>query len=397
MTKATTQAVNINQFIASTVANLNLDPIQLEQPASIDDLPTPALIIDLDVFEGNLEKMQSHVNQHGLGLRCHTKMHKSPIIARRQIELGAIGICCATVSEAEVMAAAGIDDILITSPVVTDDKLKRVIALNDKIEGLQIVVDHIEGAIRLNDLAAKQDVRVLVDLDPGMGRTGVEPGEKALLLADHIDKNCPRLQFDGLQMYIGNCMHVQGFEARKSKYEHLLQKGVETRDMIEAHGIEVNIFSGGGTGTFDMEPGLGVLTDIQAGSYAFMDVEYRDIGGQDNDEAFTDFAPSLFVLATAISQPQSRLITMDAGIKCLATDTSHPEFRDIEGVVYHFGGDEHGIVQLNNPSREIKLGDRLAIITPHCDPTVNLFDYYYPHRDGVVSEIWPISARGRSQ
>jgi 3-hydroxy-D-aspartate aldolase len=392
-----TSTPNLNQFIQSTVSNLDLAPILLDEPSSIDDLPTPALIIDLDVFERNLNKMQSHVNEHGMGLRCHTKMHKSPIIAKQQIELGAIGICCATVSEAEVMAAAGIDNILITSPVVTDDKLRRVETLAEKVAGLQIVVDHIQGATRLNELAGEREIHVLIDLDPGMGRTGVEPGAPALALAEHVHLQCSRLQFDGLQMYIGNCMHVQGFEARKSKYQHLLQKGVETRALIEANDIEVKVFSGGGTGTYDMEPALGVLTDIQAGSYAFMDVEYRDIGGQDNDQIFGDFEPSLFVLATAISQPQSRLITMDAGIKCLATDTSHPEFRDIEGVVYHFGGDEHGIVQLNNPSKEIKLGDRLPIITPHCDPTVNLFDYYYPHRAGEVNEIWPISARGRSQ
>lgn len=388
---------NLNQFIESTVANLNLAPITLDQPASIDDLPTPALIIDLDILERNLDKMQAHVDQHGMGLRCHTKMHKSPIIAQMQIARGAIGVCCATVSEAEVMAAAGIQNILITSPVVTDDKLHRVISIAAKVTGLQIVVDHAAGANRLNELAGQQSIHVLVDLDPGMGRTGIEPGEPALGLVQHIVEQCHSLKFDGLQMYIGNCMHVQGFVARRDKYQHLLQKGIDTRTLIESKGYEVKVFTGGGTGTYDMEPELGVMTDIQAGSYAFMDIEYRDIGGQDNDQVFGDFEPSLFVLATAISQPQSRLITMDAGIKCLATDTGHAEFRDIEGVVYHFGGDEHGIVQLNNPSKEIRLGDRLPIITPHCDPTVNLFDYYYPYRDGLVNEIWPISARGRSQ
>jgi 3-hydroxy-D-aspartate aldolase len=387
----------LSQFIESTVANLNLAPIKLDQPASTDDLPTPALIIDLDILERNLDKMQAHVNQHGMGLRCHTKMHKSPIIAQMQIDRGAIGVCCATVSEAEVMAAAGIQNILITSPVVTDDKLNRVVGLSNKVTGLQIVVDHKAGARRLDQLAGEADIQVLVDLDPGMGRTGVEPGAAALELVEQIVNDCPRLRFDGLQMYIGNCMHVQGFEARQNKYRHLLQKGIDTRALIEAKGYEIKVFTGGGTGTYDMEPELGVMTDIQAGSYAFMDIEYRDIGGQNNDQTFADFEPALFVLATAISQPQSRMITFDAGIKCLATDTGYAEFRDIEGVVYHFGGDEHGIVQLNNPSKEIHLGDRLPIITPHCDPTVNLFDYYYPYRDGLVHEVWPISARGRSQ
>jgi D-serine deaminase-like pyridoxal phosphate-dependent protein len=235
-----------------------------------------------------------------------------------------------------------------------------------------------------------------VDLDPGMGRTGIEPGQKALELVRHIGEACPNLTFNGLQMYIGNCMHVQGFEKRRDKYLHLISKGIETKELLESNGIQVPVFSGGGTGTYDIDAELGALTDLQAGSYAFMDVEYRDIGGQ-GTETFVDFEPSLFSLVTAISKPQERLITVDAGIKCLATDTGYPEFRDVEGATYHFGGDEHGIIQLNNSSRQINLGDRLSVITPHCDPTVNLYDYYYPYRQGMVTEIWPISARGRSQ
>ena len=391
------QSSSLTTFIRSTVSQLPLEPIQLEQPASIDDLPTPALVIDLDVFEKNLNKMQAHVTQHNLGLRCHTKMHKCPTIANKQIALGAMGVCCAKVSEAEVMAAGGVEDILITSPVMTDDKLIRVVEVSKQISNLTIVVDNEQGAKLLNDLSQGQVVSVLVDLDPGMARTGIEPGEPALRLVEYIVEHCPNLNFAGLQMYIGNCMHIQGFEARKSKYQHLLSKGVETRQLLIDKGFEVKVFSGGGTGTFDMEPDLGVLTEIQAGSYAFMDIEYRDIGGQSNEQFFDDFEPSLFVLTTAISQPQSRFITMDAGIKSLSTDTAYVEFRDVEGVKYHFGGDEHGIVQLNNPSKSMALGDRLALIPPHCDPTVNLYDYYYPHRDGVISEIWPISARGKSQ
>lgn len=388
---------SLQNFIRSTISQLPLAPVQLEVPGHIDQLPTPALVIDLDILDKNLSKMQRHVEANNLGLRCHTKMHKCPTIAKRQIELGAVGVCCAKVSEAEVMAAAGVQDILITSPVVTDDKLIRVIEISKQISSLMIVVDHEAGVKRLNDLAGEETLSVLVDLDPGMARTGITPGEPAVKLVDYIHESCPQIHFAGLQMYIGNCMHIQGFEARKSKYQHLLENGVQTRDLILDRGYKVDIFSGGGTGTYDMEPGLGVLTEIQAGSYAFMDVEYRDIGGQDDDQVFSDFESSLFVLSTAISQPQSRFITMDAGIKSLSTDTSYVEFRDVEGVKYHFGGDEHGIVQLNNPSQTLATGDRMFLIPPHCDPTVNLYDYYYPHRDGVITDIWPISARGKSQ
>lgn len=386
----------LESFNRSAIANLQLDPISLDQPVSIDDLPTPALVIDLDIFERNLKKMQQHVADNGIGLRCHTKMHKSPIIAKQQIALGAIGVCCAKVGEAEVMAAAGIQDILITSPVVTLDKLKRVVALADHVSNLMIVVDHEAGAKQLNELAGASSISVLVDLDPGMGRTGIEPGDPAIQLVETILNDCPALKFCGLQMYIGNCMHIHGFEARRDKYKSLLAAGIETRHRLLDKGYPVEIFTGGGTGSYDIEPEIGALTDIQAGSYAFMDVEYRDIGGKDS-ELFHDFESSLFVLTTAISQPKSRLITMDAGIKSLATDTAYVEFRDLEGVKYHFGGDEHGIVQLDNPSRTIQIGDRFELLPPHCDPTVNLYDYYFPHRDGVVKEVWPISARGRSQ
>jgi len=387
-----------SDFQQARISDLQIEPIILHEPISIDQLPTPALTIDLDIFDRNIAKMQSHLNTAGLGLRCHTKMHKSPIIARKQIAAGAIGVCCATISEAEVMLAGGITKILITSPVVTDDKILRLLAMSQKSSEVEIVVDYIQGADRISELAGqmKLNIGVLVDLDPGMGRTGIEPGQKALELVRHIGEACPNLTFNGLQMYIGNCMHVQGFEKRRDKYLHLISKGIETKELLESNGIQVPVFSGGGTGTYDIDAELGALTDLQAGSYAFMDVEYRDIGGQ-GTETFVDFEPSLFSLVTAISKPQERLITVDAGIKCLATDTGYPEFRDVEGATYHFGGDEHGIIQLNNSSRQINLGDRLSVITPHCDPTVNLYDYYYPYRQGMVTEIWPISARGRSQ
>ena len=250
----------------------------------------------------------------------------------------------------------------------------------------------------MSDIASQAGctLGVFVDLDPGMGRTGIAPGEPALELGKHIVERCPSLRFEGLQMYAGNCMHITDYEKRKGKYAHLMEKGRETKDMFEAAGIPVNVFSGGGTGTYDMDPELGVLTELQAGSYAFMDIEYRDIASQSGPQ-FDDFDPALFLLVTAISKPQDRLITVDAGFKSLASDKDAPQFRDVEGVVYHWGGDEHGIIQLNNPSRDIQLGDRLEVFTPHCDPTVNLHDHYFPYRNGVVEEIWPISARGCSQ
>ena len=390
--------ITLQQFIDQSITGAASEPVKLSEPVPVEQLPTPALIIDLDLFDQNLAKMQHFLNKRNLGLRCHTKMHKCPIIARKQIAAGAIGVCTATVSEAEIMQVNGITNILITSTVVTKEKISRVIRLAARNPMLQMVVDNIEIASRFNEAASDSGIElgVLVDIDPGMGRTGIEAGAPALSLAKHLVGKCQNLRFDGLQMYAGDCMHLEGFENRRKKYTQVMENGAATKRLLEASGIEVQIFSGGGTGTFDIEPGIGLATDLQAGSYVFMDIEYREIGGEGSDR-FNTFEPSLFVLVTAISKPQQRLITVDAGFKSFASDKMVPEFRDVEGVIYHWGGDEHGIIQLTNPSREISLGDKLPMLTPHCDPTVNLYDYYYPVRDGKVEELWPIAARGRSQ
>ena len=374
-----------------------VEAIILDDPIPLAELQTPALIIDLDVFDANLAKMQSYLDQQNIGLRAHTKMHKCPIIARKQIEGGASGVCAAKVSEAEVMCAAGIQDVLITSPIATLDKVNRFVAARRKHPGLKIVVDSVHAADLLAKVADSEGlfVDVFVDLDPGMGRTGIEAGDKALQLVRHIGES-NSLNFAGIQMYAGNCMHIEGFSKRQGKYTHIMDKGIQTLRLLDQAGIEVPVVSGGGTGTYNMEHDLGLINELQAGSYAFMDIEYRDIGGVDSAR-FTDFGVSLHVLVTAISQPQRRLITVDGGFKSFASDKMAPEFQDVEGVTFHWGGDEHGIVQLNNPSREIRLGSKLSMITPHCDPTVNLHDFYFPYRNGLVEEVWPISARGKSQ
>ena len=373
-----------------------MEPIMLDDPIPLEELQTPALIIDLDVFDANLVKMQSYLQEQDIALRAHTKMHKCPIIARKQLESGARGVCAAKVSEAEVMCAAGIEDVLVTSPIATPDKVSRFVEARKNNPGLKIVVDCADSADLLAKVAGLEGlvVDVFVDLDPGMGRTGIETGDKTLQLVRHIGES-NSLNLSGLQMYAGNCMHIEGFSKRKQKYAHLLSKGVETLALLDEAGIVIPVVSGGGTGTYNMESDLGLINELQAGSYAFMDIEYRDIGGVDSEQ-FLDFGVSLFVLVTAISQPQSRLITVDGGFKSFASDKMAPEFRDVEGVIYHWGGDEHGLVQLNNPSREIRLGNKLSMLTPHCDPTVNLHDFYFPYRDGLVHEVWPISARGFS-
>ncbi len=373
-------------------------PLKLDRPLGLNEINTPALLIDLDVMEANLRRGAEFMKSKGVGLRPHTKTHKCPIIAKKQMELGAIGVCAAKVSEAEVMVDADVNDVHITSPVVTREKIDRVIALALRSPGIQMVVDSIQSADDFNAAAkaAGTTLRVLIDLDTGTRRTGIATGKPALNLLEHILSACPSLQFDGLQAYSGHVMHVKGYESRKERSLSSLEQCLETKALMEKAGHEVGVFTGGGTGTYDIDSGVDGMTDLQLGSYLFMDVQYREIGDS-NSEIFDDFAPSLFVLSTAISQPVPALITLDAGYKAFASDSVKPEFKDITGLHYNWGGDEHGICRIDNPSREVRVGDKFQLIVSHCDPTVNLYDYYYPHRNGIVEELWPIAGRGKSQ
>ncbi len=374
-----------------------LDPVPLDRPVPLAEVPTPALVVVRTAMERNLARMVEHLARSGTGLRPHAKMHKTPVVARRQLELGAIGICCAKVSEAEVMRAAGIEHILITSPVASADKMARVVALAARSEDVRIVVDDAACARALGETARNTGIRlkVLVDLDPRMGRTGVALGQPALELV-RVVAGCDGLQFTGLQQYAGQIMHLEDAAERRRRAKEIAAAGLETRDLILADGHDVEVFTGGGTGTFDVdcdEPGI---TDIQAGSYVFMDEEYAAIG-QGNQPRFEYFEPALFVLVTAISRPRSGAITVDGGYKSFASDSVAPVARDLSGVRYHFAGDEHGVLQLLEGAPSIALGDRIRMVTPHCDPTINLHDWMVPvEEDGMVHELWPVSARGCS-
>lgn len=373
------------------------DPVPLRRPMNLWELPTPALVVDEAALQFNLDKMAALHRGKACRLRPHSKSHKCPLIAKKQLERGAMGICAAKVSEAEVMLDAGIDDILITSPVVTRDKINRVVALAKRSAGIAVVVDQARNVDDLQAAAAAAGIKlsVFVDLNVGSDRTGIAIGEPAMALVRAIHGSSA-LKFAGLQAYAGHVMHLSGWEYRRQASEVTMGRAAEFKAQIERAGIEVPSLTGGGTGTYDIDSDIAGITDMQSGSYIFMDVNYRNVGGR-RGEVFDDFRPSLLVLATAISQPTRGRITIDAGVKAFATDQEPPVLRDIEGVTYRFGGDEFGILQLVNPSREIKLGDKVLLIASHCDPTVNLYDQYYPYRSETVTEIWPIAARGRSQ
>jgi len=362
------------------------------------EMPTPALILNLDVFNKNLDLMQAHCAASGLALRPHAKTHKCSRIAKAQLEHGAVGICTAKLGEAEALADAGLQDILVTSPQVTDNAFDRAIALAQRIDHLCLVVDHPDIVNRLNDkcAAAGQTLSVMVDLNVGTGRTGANVGKPSTQLALQVDQ-ASHLRLRGFQAYAGHVMHIESFDERRAAAEQSANMIKQALADASAAGLDITIISGGGTGTYDIEPMLGVITELQAGSYCVMDREYLALYGPEGSAP--DFAPALFVDVTVISANQNGYVTTDGGFKSFATDGPRPVIFDgaPEGAKYFFMGDEHGGIKLPDGTNGLPVGSRVAVTVPHCDPTVNLYDQIHVVQDGQLIDIWPIEARGKSQ
>ncbi|MFO0474855.1 MAG: DSD1 family PLP-dependent enzyme [Alphaproteobacteria bacterium] len=367
------------------------------KPGSAALVATPALVIELPALERNIKAMQAFCDGKGLKLRPHAKTHKSAEIARRQSAAGAVGICCAKLGEAEALADAGIDGILVTSPVVTAQAFARVAGLNARLSDFMIVVDSAAGVDGLAKAAAASGkvLKVLLDLDIGLHRTGVMPGAPAMELAQRIRAQAS-LSFQGLQAYAGHLQHVESHADRKGRNLSALAQVSVMRDLLAAENIACPIISGGGTGTFTIDAETRVFTELQAGSYVFMDKQY-DAVKVENDEPLP-FETSLFVHTTVISSTMPGLVTTDAGLKSFATEAGPPAIASgaFEGANYFFFGDEQGGVMLGGADRALAPGSVLRCTTPHCDPTVNLYDSYHVVDGEQLSAIWPIEARGRS-
>lgn len=359
------------------------------------DLTTPCLLLDLDALEANIAKMAAHARAAKINLRPHGKTHKCPEIAQRQIKAGALGLCVATIREAEAMAAAGVKGLLITSELVGKPKIERLLRLLRRAPDTMTVVDNIVHAQQLSEAAvsAKLKLNLMLDVDPAGRRTGVPAGERAIKLAEQVAK-LPGLNLRGIHGYSGSSAHVVGFAERRAHSTRVMTPVLDTYRRLQQMGLPLEIMSGGSTGTYNIDPelggpGLGKMTELQVGSYVFMDVDYRAIGGQAG-AVYEDFAPSLSVMATVISKSYDDRATTDAGIKAFTTDRVKylPEIKGATGVTLSYGGDEHGILNFNNPSREFRLGDRVEFIIPHCDPNVNLYDRFYCVRGEKVVDVW---------
>ena len=363
-----------------------------------DEIATPALLLDLDRFATNLRTLAGHLSASGKRLRPHAKTHKCPEIARRQIAAGAVGVVCAKLAEAEVMAAAGIGGLLISTEIVGDEKVGRLMRLLDRDPHVLVVVDHPDNVRHLARAARASGppLNVLVDIDVGGRRTGCAPGEPALALARAV-VDSPALRFRGLQGYAGQCAHVVGWSARREASVKAMTPMLDTRRLLESRGIPVEIVSGGSTGTYDIDSELPGVTELQCGSYCVMDLDYLRIGGKTGDR-LTEFEMALTVLTTVVSVPAPDLAIVDGGLKAFATDRAFgPEAVDPPGVEYQFAGDEHGRLFIRDPRRSVRLGDRIEFFPPHCDPTINLYDRLHVMRGERVEGIWDIAARGKSQ
>jgi D-serine deaminase-like pyridoxal phosphate-dependent protein len=359
------------------------------------EIPTPALLLDLDAFESNIARMAGHLRERKRGFRPHGKTHKCPEVARALIKAGAIGICAARLSEAEVFADHGIRGLLITTPVVGAPKIVRAIALAARAPDTMFCVDDEQNLRDLNDAAQVHGITLRLAVDLFFGRTGIPPGPPALELVRTI-ASLPNVVFAGLQSYDGTAAHTAPFDAREARTRGTMAQAIETRHLIERDGIECPMVTGGSTGTYRVDSEIDGMTELQPGSFVFMDMEYRQIGGPQGTE-YRDFKNALTVATTVISRPPGMAI-VDGGFKAFSTDRPFtPEPVGLPGVTYGWAGDEHGRLDVSRASRDVKVGDRIEFIPPHCDPTVNLYDNIYALRGERIEAVWPIAARGKSQ
>lgn len=362
------------------------------------DIDTPALVIDLDAFERNLKRMADAVAKAGVRLRPHAKTHKSPIIGLKQMALGAVGVCCQKVSEAEVMVLGGVPDVYVSNEVVGQRKLDRLAALARQAR-VMVAADN-EAAIEGLAAAATRagvKLRVLVEINVGANRCGVEPAEPAVALAQQIARQ-KSLHFAGLQAYQGRAQHLRTIEERRAAIAEAIEMSRRTVDLLKRSGLECEVVGGAGTGTYDLEAASGIYNELQAGSYIFMDADYARNKKADGSR-YDTFEHALFVLATVMSTPVAERAVIDAGLKSFSFDCGVPEVSGLAGAVYERPSDEHGNLNLAACNERPRLGDKILLIPGHCDPTVNLHDWYIGVRglgtpDARVESVWPVAARG---
>jgi 3-hydroxy-D-aspartate aldolase len=359
---------------------------------AIEDVDTPCLLVELNAFERNVAKMAKFVKDRGVRHRAHAKSHKSSDIAIYQIEKGgACGVCCQKVSEAEALVSAGIRDVLVSNEVVSPKKIERLAALATRARVI-VCVDDMENVDDLSVGAQKYGVTIecLVEIDVGGGRCGVIPGEPAVKIAKKIHA-APGLRFVGVQAYQGVAQHVYDYTERKALIEAAIEQTANTIRSLKTQGLHCDIVGGAGTGTFEMEGASGVYNELQCGSYIFMDADYQRVKDA-NGEFISEFENSLFIYTSVMSKTKADKAICDAGLKAQSVDSGMPVVYGRTDVEYIKCSDEHGVI--NDPHNVLRLNEKLKLVPGHCDPTVNVYDWYVAVRNGRVEALWPVTARG---
>ena len=369
--------------------------IPAEIGMDISGIVTPALVIDLNAFERNVETLRKRIEDAGVRLRVHGKMHKSADAARYQMESGgACGVCCQKVSEAEAFARAGIGDILVSNQVRNPVMVDRLAQLPKLGARTIVCIDDMANVAELSGAATRHgtDLEVLVEIDCGAHRCGVPHGAPVLELARAVIA-APGLGFSGIQAYQGSAQHLRSHAERKQKIDTAIAQVRETVDLLSAEGIECAIVGGAGTGTYQFEAASGIYNELQCGSYAFMDADYGRIEGQ-NGHPVTEFENALFLATSIMSTAVPGRAVCDAGLKSQSVDSGLPVVFGRADLKYIGASDEHGVIA--DPDGKLKVGDRLMLVPGHCDPTCNLHDWYVCVRGGKVEALWPVTARGKS-
>jgi 3-hydroxy-D-aspartate aldolase len=360
----------------------------MRSPSSIHDIPTPALIVDVAALDRNIARMASFFATGRCRLRPHFKAHKTPEIARRQLAAGScVGITCATVSEAEVVKDL-CGDVLIANEIVSADKCRRVAALS-RDRTVTVAVDSIEGLESMAAAARSAGVttRILVDVNVGQARCGVEPGAAALTLARRV-ADTAGLAMRGVMGYEGHLQPLRDRAERDARARASMRDLVETANQIRAEGIPCEVVSSGGTGTYDISGRVDGVTEIQAGSYALMDTDYGSVG--------VPFEQAFVVLGTIVSRPTRERCVADCGHKSMTKDHGHPSVRGVEGATVTALNDEHAVIAIP-ASCTLSIGHRVQLIPSHTDPTVNLHDAFYAVEGERVVDVWPIAGRGYAE
>ncbi|WP_170400283.1 3-hydroxy-D-aspartate aldolase BhcC [Ruegeria arenilitoris] len=361
------------------------------------DIQTPSLILDLDALERNIKKMGDYAKAHGMRHRVHGKMHKSVDVAKLQEKIGgAVGVCCQKVSEAEVFVRGGIKDVLVSNQVRDPAKIDRLASLPKLGSRIIVCVDDLDNVADLSGAAVDHgtQLEVFVEIDCGAGRCGVTTTPAVIEIAKAVEA-ADNLKFTGIQAYQGAMQHLDSYEARKEKLDTAIAMVKDAVEGLKAEGIECELVSGGGTGSYYFEANSGVYNELQCGSYAFMDADYGRILDKDGNRIDQgEWENAFFILTSVMSHAKADKAIVDAGLKAQSVDSGLPVVFGRDDVEYIKCSDEHGVVM--DPNGVLKVNDKLKLVPGHCDPTANVHDWYVGVRNGKVESVWPVSARGRA-